>query len=96
MIGQDILSWFYINKEGQVLFFESQNLGGLDNNGFAWGGELRNNHPSWSIGLEIWFYLLAPFFSKWKTSILVVICITSILLKIILGQEVLNPNLLLI
>ncbi len=36
--------------------------------------------PAWSIGLELWFYLLVPFLARTSSGVLLVCCITSAVL----------------
>jgi len=40
--------------------------------------------PSWSIGLELWFYLLVPFLICYRTASLVVIALLSITLRLLM------------
>jgi peptidoglycan/LPS O-acetylase OafA/YrhL len=84
MIGQDIFSWFYVGPDGAIRFFYATFLEGVDKNGYTWGGYLRTNGPAWSIGLEIWFYLLVPFLHKLGNKFLLLIFITSAVLRICL------------
>ena len=41
--------------------------------------------PAWSIGIELWFYLLAPFFILWRTRSLVILALISLAIR--LGLE---------
>jgi peptidoglycan/LPS O-acetylase OafA/YrhL len=88
MFGQDVFSWFYIAPNGEIFFFKAQHLSGIDKSGLAWAGELRNNGPAWSIGVEIWFYLLVPFLFRIKTIYLIIICLLSIFLKLYLSKTI--------
>ena len=88
MFGQDLFSLFHINAQHQIQFFHSNDLSGSDQLGYSWGGELRWNGPAWSIGGEIWFYLLVPFIFKLTNRWLLFIVILSLLLKLYLEIKV--------
>ena len=40
--------------------------------------------PAWSIGLELWFYLLAPFLVLWRTRSLVIVATISLIFRLLL------------
>ena len=40
--------------------------------------------PAWSIGLELWFYLLAPFLVLWRTRSLVIVAAVSLIIRLLL------------
>lgn len=40
--------------------------------------------PAWSIGLELWFYLLAPFLVLWRTRSLVTLVAVSLIIRLLL------------
>lgn len=77
MVGEDLLSLFYVDPSGGIHLFYANFLDGVDKAGFAWGGSLRFNGPAWSIGIEIWFYLLVPFLHRFKTQTLFILLLAS-------------------
>ena len=84
MLGLDLPSLFhYSARQGFMLFhfYDSHNAP----DGSKWAGEFRSIPQAWSVGLEIWFYCLAPLFSRLSVRWLVVIGILSAALK--LGME---------
>jgi peptidoglycan/LPS O-acetylase OafA/YrhL len=38
-------------------------------------------NPAWSIGLELWFYLLVPFIALWRTRSLVILALISLIVR---------------
>jgi peptidoglycan/LPS O-acetylase OafA/YrhL len=72
IIGQEILSFFNYDPTGSGLIFRPE------------GGILSQFifiPQAWSIGMEFWFYLLAPFLFKLKNNQIVIIIIFLIILK---------------
>lgn len=58
MFGYELLQWFAFNRENSSLFFaETVKLGP----GHTTLDMLIMMRPMWSIGIEIWFYIIAPF-----------------------------------
>lgn len=57
MVGQDVTSLAHVWPTGARFTFGPPDLA----DGSISMGYLRDIGPAWSIGLEIWFYLLAPF-----------------------------------
>src|SRR5262249_3182920 len=49
--------------------------------GAKWAGEFLTIGQAWSIGVEIWFYLIAPFLVLLRTRWILLIGIASIVLK---------------
>lgn len=88
MVGQDIFSWFYLSPSGTPHFFYSTFMNGTDSNGVAWAGYLRWNEPAWSLGLEIWFYLLVPFLHRLRNVFLITLLLLSISLRILLIRTI--------
>jgi peptidoglycan/LPS O-acetylase OafA/YrhL len=81
MIGQDIPSLFHISPDGIMHFFYSRTAGTTED-GAIWVGQVRSIGQAWSIGTEIWFYLLAPFLVRRSNVIIAAIAIISLGLKI--------------
>src|SRR5215212_5157693 len=73
MIGQDIFSLLHFFPNGNYHFFYANYLDGADSTGAVWGGGMRWNGAAWSIGLEIWFYLLVPFLYKLSSKLLLAV-----------------------
>jgi peptidoglycan/LPS O-acetylase OafA/YrhL len=72
MIGQDIPSLF--NYEiGTGFVFPGSRL-----EGNIWAGALRTIGPAWSIGIEIWFYLLAPWLVRQSNRLLALLVAISV------------------
>jgi peptidoglycan/LPS O-acetylase OafA/YrhL len=76
MIGQEIPSLFNY-RIGEGFTFP-----GSIADGSAWAGSLRTIGPAWSLGIEIWFYLLAPWLVKLRSWVLVVMALLSVGLSI--------------
>lgn len=88
MIGQDIFSWFYIGPGGNIKWFYGQFLDGTDAAGYTWGGNIRMNGPAWSIGLEIWFYLLVPYLHKLNSLKIIILLAISIVARFLLLKSI--------
>jgi peptidoglycan/LPS O-acetylase OafA/YrhL len=73
IIGQEILSFFNYAPTGSGLIFKPEGDNILSQFIFI--------PQAWSIGMEFWFYLLAPFFFKLKNNQIVIIIIFLIILK---------------
>lgn len=50
--------------------------------GGRWGGELLTITPAWSISLEIWFYLMAPFLARMRDRWIALLGASSLLLHV--------------
>lgn len=50
--------------------------------GGRWGGELLTITPAWSISLEIWYYLMAPFLARLRGRWIVLLGASSLLLNV--------------
>jgi len=73
IIGQEILSFFNYAPSGSGLIFRPEGDNILSQFIFI--------PQAWSIGMEFWFYLLAPFLFKMKNKQIVIIIIFLIILK---------------
>ncbi len=81
MIGQDIPSLFHITSDGVMnLFYSRANQTTED--GAIWVGQVRTIGQAWSIGTEIWFYLLAPTLIGRSIISIIGIALISLSLKI--------------
>ena len=71
MIGLDIPSLFHWSAQKGFLFLHF-NGGDTAPDGASWGGQLPWVRQAWSVGAEIWFYVLAPFLvrQRWTCQIL--------------------------
>jgi peptidoglycan/LPS O-acetylase OafA/YrhL len=74
MIGQDIPANFHIDASGTVLAFVPNDA---PPDGAHWLAHTLNIVPAWSIGVEIWFYLLVPFLVRAPCSALVGLMVAS-------------------
>ncbi|WP_392534627.1 acyltransferase family protein [Nostoc sp. C117] len=83
LFGIDLLSLFYIDTDGSIAILNSMNTGKTDS-GLIWGGNLRLMGQAWSIGVEIWFYFLAPLLFNISNIKLLIIIISSVILKLLL------------
>ena len=81
ILGQEVLSFFSHVQDGPALIFNPE------------GGILSQFifiPQAWSIGMEIWFYLLAPFLFKLKNKQIVIIIIFLVILKYLFLNEFSN------
>jgi peptidoglycan/LPS O-acetylase OafA/YrhL len=78
MIGLDIPSVFHVSQSQgvQLTFGPAESYGGT-----LWMGFMRDIGQAWSIGTEIWFYLLVPFLCRLATSWLLAIAAASFALR---------------
>jgi peptidoglycan/LPS O-acetylase OafA/YrhL len=84
MFGQDVLTLFHVTPQGDVAltFGPPAKLDdGSQSLGYA-----RIVGQAWSIGAEIWFYLLAPFLIRLKSSSLLALLAASLALRFVLGE----------
>ena len=85
MIGLDIPSLFHFSADqGFLLFHSSQPVNAQD--GAKWAGEFRTIVPAWSLGVEIWFYFMAPFLVALSSRWIVLIGLLSVALKIAMAK----------
>jgi peptidoglycan/LPS O-acetylase OafA/YrhL len=78
MIGLDIPSVFHVSQsQGVQLTFGPA----VSDGGTLWMGFMRDIGQAWSIGTEIWFYLLVPFLCRLATSRLLAIAAASFALR---------------
>jgi peptidoglycan/LPS O-acetylase OafA/YrhL len=80
MFGLDIPSLFHFKGDVGFLFFHFPQPADAPD-GAKWVGEFRTIGQAWSIGVEIWFYLIAPFLIVLPTRWIVLIGLTSVALK---------------
>lgn len=79
MIGQDLPSLFHVSEAGGLrLTFE---MPWTLPDGSLWAGYAREIGPAWSIGTEIWFYLLAPFLMRARSSTLLMLGAAGLALR---------------
>jgi peptidoglycan/LPS O-acetylase OafA/YrhL len=85
MVGLDIPSLFHFTAEKGFLLFHSL-AAGVAPDGATFAGSFRAIEPAWSIGVEIWFYLIAPFLMMLRSHWIVLIALLSIALKIVMTK----------
>ena len=81
ILGQEVLSFFSHVQDGPALIFNPE------------GGILSQFifiPQAWSIGMEFWFYLLAPFLFKLRNKQIVIIIIILVTLKYLFLNEFSN------
>ena len=81
ILGQEVLSFFSHVQDGPALIFNPE------------GGILSQFifiPQAWSIGMEFWFYILAPFLFKLKNKQIVIIIIILVTLKYLFLNEFSN------
>lgn len=85
MIGQDIPSLFHVSPGHAV----NLTLGEPEplNDGSVWMGVGRVIPQAWSIGTEIWFYLLVPFLTALSSRSLAIIAGLCLALRFYLGAH---------
>jgi len=77
MVGTDTISNMYFSHERGVVFMFPREATAQEIDGMVFMHNLRTIAPAWSIGTEIWFYLLVPFLVRWRWSLLAVLFIGS-------------------
>ena len=80
MLGSDLRCLFHFSATKGFLFFHDSGIG-VAADGARWAGSYGTIVASWSIGLEIWFYLLIPWLARLRTPTLVGIGLLSALCK---------------
>lgn len=82
MIGQDVMCLFHVHlATGAALTFGPP---GTLADGSPWMGFTLFIGPAWSIGAEIWFYLIAPFLIRKSTAALIALVLASLALRFIM------------
>lgn len=90
MVGQDVLSLFHVSPTNVVVSMGQTALPLQD--GSVWLGYARLLQPAWSIGTEVWFYLLAPFLLRLRTPSLGALCAFLLSARFVLEYRFgLNP-----
>ncbi|MFZ0426422.1 MAG: acyltransferase [Xanthobacteraceae bacterium] len=82
MFGQDVLTLFHVTPQGVVVLTFGPPVK-LDD-GLQSLGNARIVSQAWSIGAEIWFYLLAPFLIRLKSLSLFALLAASLALRFVL------------
>jgi peptidoglycan/LPS O-acetylase OafA/YrhL len=82
MLGLDVPSWFHW-KSGQGFLFLH---GGAETapDGAEWGARFLWIEQAWSVGTEIWFYLLAPFLVRRSVAIQIALASASCVLMVLM------------
>jgi peptidoglycan/LPS O-acetylase OafA/YrhL len=84
MIGQDVLTLFHVSPHGDVALTFGPPVK-LDD-GSQSLGYARIVGQAWSIGAEIWFYLLVPFLIRLRSPILLALLVASLALRFVMGE----------
>jgi peptidoglycan/LPS O-acetylase OafA/YrhL len=80
MVGLDIPSLYHFSPDQGLLPFHYYDPTTAPD-GAIWFGDMRTIGQAWSVGLEIWFYFLAPFLTRLPSFFLVLLACLSCLLK---------------
>lgn len=83
ILGQEVLSFFSHVQDGPALIFNPEGEEGIL-------CQFIFIPQAWSIGMELWFYLLAPFLFKLKNKQIVIIIIFLVILKYLFLNEFSN------
>ena len=86
MVGLDIPSLFHFKANAGFLFFHFYEPSDAPD-GAKWAGEFRTIGQAWSIGVEIWFYLIAPFLVALRSRWILLIGLASLVLKIVMEKN---------
>ena len=76
--GHSKFVYFGADKGFQLFYFA---LPSDAPDGSKWAGEFRTIDQAWSIGVEIWFYLIAPFLITLRSRWIVLVGLGSIILR---------------
>lgn len=76
LIGQDILSFVGLNTQTGAIA-----VAGLQQGDFVSGSSFALIPTAWSLGTELWFYLLAPFVVRRSTRTILLLMLGSLLLR---------------
>tara|TARA_B100000700_G_C15024617_1_gene847510 strand:+ start:302 stop:1162 length:861 start_codon:yes stop_codon:yes gene_type:complete len=91
LFGQDMFVFFGLNQiSGDIRFMPMIMQGDLVNSGPGWvpGWNLLLIEQGWSIGVEMWFYLLAPFLLRRGIGVILVAMVLSFATRLILTEVV--------
>jgi peptidoglycan/LPS O-acetylase OafA/YrhL len=87
MVGQDILRLLHYKIGDGFLFMHAPpvdvhgNYAGVAADGAKWIGEFQWMGQAWSLGAELWFYALAPWFIRVRSTALAVIAAFSFAIR---------------
>src|SRR5262249_12800619 len=84
MVGLDLPSLFHWKSEEGFLFLHGN--AEVTPDGAQWGVRLTWVEQAWSIGTEIWFYLLAPFLVRQNFIVQLFLGTASCALMILMGK----------
>lgn len=79
VVGQDLLYWFMLSESGALEF---DPLGGMPTESRAVAFQALLVPQSWSLSLELLFYLIAPWLARRSTAALFLIAAASIALRL--------------
>lgn len=82
LVGSDIPWMFYYGRKSGWHFWLGQGL--ADAPDAVRAGQYLLVQPAWSIGLELWFYLLVPFLALWRSSSVVILALISFALRLVM------------
>lgn len=81
MIGLDVPSLFHWSAQKGFLFLHF-NAGNTAPDGAFWGGYFPWIRQAWSVGAEIWFYVLAPFLVRRRWTLQLAVAIVSLAISV--------------
>lgn len=80
LIGNDVRCWFHFSPEqGFKIFHEYSTSTATD--GSQWAGEFGTIGQAWSVGTELWFYLVAPYLVRLRLAKLIALGAISAAIK---------------
>lgn len=85
MIGLDVPSLFHWSAQKGFLFLHFA-AGDTSPDGAFWGGYLPWIRQAWSVGAEIWFYVLAPFLLRRHWTLQLSVAVASIAISITMSS----------
>lgn len=85
LVGQDLFSFFICNLSTHSCSFAADALDGKYGASAVLfpGWYFQSIGQGWTIGIEIWFYLMAPFFVTWRFRNLALLFLGSILCRLL-------------
>ena len=81
MIGNDLRCLFHFSPEQGFLFLHDYSTATAPD-GAKWAGDFGTIGQAWSVGLEIWFYLLVPFLARLHNGMLLFVAVLSAATKL--------------
>jgi peptidoglycan/LPS O-acetylase OafA/YrhL len=93
IFGQALgLNALYNQSSGQMEFYSSNSLASWSQSDVVKGTFLALNGQSWSLDIELMYYLVAPFLLRATTRFILIVTFVSVGLRIALGPEYWTSN----